>query len=219
MRTSIALIAALSFAAFVQAEKSKTPPPLEIVVFSSGWTDEKARATPEKPIYYVPMSGGYYSEGPRTGGDNSEAVKMEQVWVPLQRILAKQGYLPATKETPKPTQLVVFHWGVMSPDVLDAAFLNNKNSRCSIRRCRKPSCLCSTRARRFSAATPARRRKSVGTAQRSKWATQPWCAIRHLRRRRQDRRRLRRPKRSSPHWGFTIRLSGRFRGVSALPST
>jgi hypothetical protein len=112
MRPALVFLVAVWFTASALA---RPKPPLEIVVFSSGWTDENARATPDKPIYYVPMAGGYYAEGPGTGGDKSERVKMEEVWDPLQR------YLAATKETPQPTQLVVFHWGVMSPDILSGA--------------------------------------------------------------------------------------------------
>jgi hypothetical protein len=136
MRTALTLIVILPLIASVQAKPTSLAP-LEIVVFSSGWTDESVRATPEKPVYYVPMAGGYYTEGPPVAGDKSELVKMEQIWVPLCRTLARQGYLPATKGTPKATQLVVFHWGVMHPNFLikideayedyEEEFLNNKN--------------------------------------------------------------------------------------------
>jgi hypothetical protein len=95
--------------------------PSDILVFANiGETAKTLPPTAEKPAYYLMMVGGYHREGLATGGENSEKITAEQVWPPLQKALAAQHYLPATKGTPPPTLLIVFHWGVMTPDILPA---------------------------------------------------------------------------------------------------
>jgi hypothetical protein len=119
------------------AEPAKSPArdraPQDVVVFAS--THEAKgfpRPTPAQPAYYLAMAGGYHAEGPQRGRDNAETVTADSVWPALEKTLAAQGYLRATKDTPPPSLLIVFHWGTMSPDVVEVAdgqplIVNEKN--------------------------------------------------------------------------------------------
>jgi hypothetical protein len=107
--------------------------PQDVLVFSSAQESKDfPRATPARPAYYLAMAGGYHAEGPQRAHDNAEMVTADAVWPPLEKMLAAQGYLRATKQTPPPSLLIVFHWGAMSPDVMDVGdqpvIVNEKNA-------------------------------------------------------------------------------------------
>jgi hypothetical protein len=93
--------------------------PQNVLVFSSAEPiAETLRPKAGKPVYYLAMAGGYHHEGPPVAGDTSDKVPADDVWKPLQRALAAQGYRGAGKDTPPPSLLIVFHWGVMNPDIV-----------------------------------------------------------------------------------------------------
>jgi hypothetical protein len=107
--------------------------PQDVLVFASNQDSKDfPRPTPAKPAYYLAMAGGYHAEGPQRAHDNAEAVTADAVWPTLEKTLAAQGYLRATKETPPPSLLIVFHWGALSPNVMEVGdqplIVNEKNA-------------------------------------------------------------------------------------------
>jgi hypothetical protein len=94
--------------------------PQDVLVFSSMLPSAKfPRPTPDKPVYYLAMAGGFHAEGPQTARDDANKVGPDAVWPTLEKALLAQGYRHVTKKTPPPSLLVVFHWGTISPDSLD----------------------------------------------------------------------------------------------------
>jgi hypothetical protein len=75
----------------------------------------RRRATPEAPIYYMAISAGYRDFGGLIGGE--KIPKSQDVLKTFARVLAKQGYLPATKTNP-PTLLLLWTWGTLNTDVM-----------------------------------------------------------------------------------------------------
>ena len=62
----------------------------------------------EHPIYYTGMDLGYKDLGPALASEKPpSSAEMREM---LQKVLARQGYLPATPEHPA-TQLVTWYWG------------------------------------------------------------------------------------------------------------
>ncbi|MBL9202770.1 MAG: hypothetical protein JNL39_19810 [Opitutaceae bacterium] len=70
-------------------------------------------ASPDNPIYYVAVSAGYRDFGGIVAGE--KVPKKEQVFAAIAKVLAKQGYLPATNEHPA-TILMLWTWGTMNTD-------------------------------------------------------------------------------------------------------
>jgi hypothetical protein len=70
-------------------------------------------ATLTNPIYYVALSMGYRELGGVIGGEKIP-VKQEVIKT-MAKVLAKQGYLPATQAHP-PTLLLVWMWGTLNTD-------------------------------------------------------------------------------------------------------
>lgn len=69
--------------------------------------------SPDKPAYYTAVSVGYHDFGGIIAGD--KAPSKEEVLKTIAKVLAKQGYLPATAEH-RPTLLLLWAWGTMNTD-------------------------------------------------------------------------------------------------------
>jgi hypothetical protein len=69
-----------------------------------------------KPVYYWPLIVGYIERGPGQAGTKPPTEK--SVMAPLLKVLAKEGYLPATKESGVPSLLLVIGWGAIHPNIL-----------------------------------------------------------------------------------------------------
>ena len=69
--------------------------------------------TPANPVYYVAVSAGYRDFGGIIAGE--KAPPKEDVFKAMAKVLAKQGYLPATDKNP-PTLLLLWAWGTMNTD-------------------------------------------------------------------------------------------------------
>lgn len=72
-------------------------------------------ASPDKPIYYIAVSAGYRDLGGIIAGE--KVPPKDQVFATIAKVLAKQGYLPATNEHPA-TLLMLWTWGTMNTDRL-----------------------------------------------------------------------------------------------------
>lgn len=72
-------------------------------------------ATPANPIYYMAASAGYRDFGGIIAGE--KVPPKEAVFAAIAKVLAKQGYLPASTEHP-PTLLMLWTWGTMNTDRL-----------------------------------------------------------------------------------------------------
>lgn len=70
-------------------------------------------ASAANPIYYMAVSAGYRDFGGIIAGE--KVPPKEQVMKSIAKVLAKQGYLPATNEHP-PALLLFWTWGTMNTD-------------------------------------------------------------------------------------------------------
>lgn len=95
--------------------------PHDILVYStiSDAGQKVVHPTPDKPVYYLAVAGGFHQEGPSVARDDAQKVTADEVAVPLRKALTAQGYLPVAKGMPPPTLLIVFHWGVQNPEFID----------------------------------------------------------------------------------------------------
>ena len=73
------------------------------------------RATPEKPVYYIAVSVGFRDLGGLVGGEKHPPD--DEVIRTISKVLAKQGYLPATKGSPAPTLALMLAWGTLNTDL------------------------------------------------------------------------------------------------------
>jgi hypothetical protein len=71
--------------------------------------------SPSDPVYYTALSAGYHDFGPTMGGDKLPVP--QQIVRIIVKVLAKDGYLPADANHP-PTQMLIFTWGTLNPDVM-----------------------------------------------------------------------------------------------------
>lgn len=69
--------------------------------------------SPAQPAYYVAVSAGFRDFGGIVAGD--KAPPKEEVFRAMARVLARQGYLPASAEHP-PSLLLLWTWGTMNTD-------------------------------------------------------------------------------------------------------
>lgn len=73
------------------------------------------RPSAERPAYYIAVSVGFRDLGGVMGGEkqppNDEVIRT------LTKVLAKQGYLPATQQTPPPTLVLMLAWGTLNADM------------------------------------------------------------------------------------------------------
>lgn len=73
------------------------------------------RPTPENPTYYIAASLGFRDLGGVVGGEkkppNDEMIRT------LTKVLAKQGYLPATEQSPSATLVLALAWGTLNADL------------------------------------------------------------------------------------------------------
>ncbi|MBI5381243.1 MAG: hypothetical protein HZA31_05025 [Opitutae bacterium] len=70
-------------------------------------------ATPANPVYYIAVNMGYRDLGGVMGGD--KIPPQPEVLKTFFKVLAKQGYLPSSKDHP-PTMLMLWVWGTMYTD-------------------------------------------------------------------------------------------------------
>ena len=71
--------------------------------------------SPSDPVYYVALSIGYHDFGAAMAGDKLP-VPQEMIRT-IVRVLAQDGYLPADAHH-QPTQMIVFAWGTLYPEVM-----------------------------------------------------------------------------------------------------
>lgn len=71
------------------------------------------RPTPEQPAYYIALSLGYHDLGGIIAGD--KIPPKEAMVRTIAKVLAKQGYIPATQAHP-PTLVLLWMWGTMYVD-------------------------------------------------------------------------------------------------------
>lgn len=69
--------------------------------------------SPANPVYYFAVSTGYRDFGGLIAGE--KIPPKEDVFKAIARVLAKQGYLPATDQHP-PSLLLMWAWGTMNTD-------------------------------------------------------------------------------------------------------
>lgn len=74
--------------------------------------------SPTNPVYYIAINAGFHDFGAAIGGIKSPPTK--DVIATIGKVLAKQGYLPATQAHP-PTQILLFTWGTLNVDRFDAS--------------------------------------------------------------------------------------------------
>ena len=70
-------------------------------------------ASPTNPIFYMAVSAGFRDFGGIVAGE--KAPPKEEVYKTMGKVLAKQGFLPATNQNP-PTLLLLWTWGTMNTD-------------------------------------------------------------------------------------------------------
>jgi hypothetical protein len=71
--------------------------------------------SPDNPAYYTALSVGYRDFGGSIAGE--KIPPKDEVLKTITRVLAKQGYLPATDEN-LPTLLLIWTWGTMNTDLM-----------------------------------------------------------------------------------------------------
>lgn len=72
--------------------------------------------SPDKPVYYVAVSLGFHEFGAAVAGDKiPEKSEMHKT---IAKVLAKQGYLPATNKNP-PSIVLLWAWGTLYPDKIE----------------------------------------------------------------------------------------------------
>ena len=73
------------------------------------------RPTPENPTYYLAASLGFRDLGGVVGGEkqppNDEMIRT------ITKVLAKQGYLPASEQSPAATLVLALAWGTLNADL------------------------------------------------------------------------------------------------------
>ncbi len=86
-------------------------PEIDMTVFTEVTDDGQtvAPASPDHPVYYVVVPGGFHQLGGEIANEHSPAVAdLARV---MNKALASDGYLPATDSSHRPSLLVVFNWG------------------------------------------------------------------------------------------------------------
>ena len=73
------------------------------------------RPTTENPAYYIAVSVGFRDLGGLVGGEKQPPD--DEVIRTISKVLAKQGYLPATQNSPKPTLVLMLAWGTLNTDM------------------------------------------------------------------------------------------------------
>lgn len=101
---------------------ARAEPPLPVLInarHSETKLEKRHRhPTPDKPVYYFPIAGGFLQRGPAIAGE--EPLTFKETWPLLRKALASQGYLMATKDSPTPTLILTLHWGAMNPDRVES---------------------------------------------------------------------------------------------------
>lgn len=72
-------------------------------------------ASRDQPQYYVAASLGFRDLGPAIPGFSEPPPDKDVVYL-LSSELAKQGYLPATPQSPPPTLLLIYTWGTLNAE-------------------------------------------------------------------------------------------------------
>jgi len=91
-------------------------PDMQVITVTDVTPEGKAwrPPTPESPVYYVAVSLGFKDLGGAVGGD--KIPPKEEITQNITKVLAEQGYLPATDHSPAPTIALVFTWGTLNAD-------------------------------------------------------------------------------------------------------
>jgi len=79
-------------------------------------TEEGAKLpppSPEHPVIYFPLSGGYGERG--TVAANLTRPQRTKLIQALLKALESQGYRHVTDRKHPPSQLLIFHWGHVDP--------------------------------------------------------------------------------------------------------
>lgn len=119
-KLSVFVVALVSWSASYAGGNDNSRGALHSVIVASDLTDDGRKVehpTKEKPVYYLPRVIGYQALGEATAGEL--AVKPELVLHEAAKVLAKEGYLVATKETAVPTLILLFQWGYLKPSRSD----------------------------------------------------------------------------------------------------
>lgn len=74
-----------------------------------------APPTPDAPVYYVAINLGFRDLGGAIGGE--KVPPADQALRTITKVLAGQGYLPATAHTPPPSLILVLAWGTLYTDM------------------------------------------------------------------------------------------------------
>jgi hypothetical protein len=80
-------------------------------------------ASPDNPVFYMAVSMGCRDFGGIIAGDKLPPT--HEVIATMTKVLAKQGYLPATDSHP-PTLLLVWTWGTMNVETYPGSFLSTQ---------------------------------------------------------------------------------------------
>lgn len=88
-------------------------PDMEIITVTDMTEEGRAHrpATPAEPVYYMAVSLGFQDIGGLVGGE--KIPPKDDMLRNITKVLAAQGYLPATETTPPPTLLLVLAWGTL----------------------------------------------------------------------------------------------------------
>ena len=70
-------------------------------------------ASPANPVFYLAVSAGFRDFGGIVAGE--KAPPKDEVYKTMAKVLARQGYLPATTQHP-PSLLLLWTWGTMNTD-------------------------------------------------------------------------------------------------------
>jgi hypothetical protein len=87
--------------------------PLQVVTVTDVLPEGKGRPapSPQHPVYFVPVSAGYYDFGASKAGERP--VPTAEVTKNMYKVLAKQGYLPASTRH-SPDIVLVWVWGSLN---------------------------------------------------------------------------------------------------------
>lgn len=105
--------------AAVLAASAAPPARATDVIVYSRVTDagrKLAAPTADHPVYYLLVSGGFGEAGQTVRGENSPPPAVVEHLV--REALGTQGYVPATKQSPRIDIFIVFNWGYLNPIIV-----------------------------------------------------------------------------------------------------
>lgn len=115
LRAIAGLLALPSFVAAADSPPAATTCEINVNVVVTDAGRKFAPPTPAQPVRYLLVNGGFRIEGARVEDvSKPEPTRILRLFV---NALAQQGYAGTTKPEPPPPLVLVFHWGVMSPEI------------------------------------------------------------------------------------------------------